>query len=272
MPRSRRKSKSTTSQVAAQPSPLFTCWENCTWRTQVTAGASISVWDENRDSDRIKCPGYVTEPLVVVCVHRAIIIRNNEILPMSSEFTPESERQRLQFLVSDLRNFVCSEASHRIGGECFFLSLRRRNCKYLDIWNNGIAGLDMRWLHQSLFKLSEFWLRASHRIYKPTSDMVPSIRRALCSHTCWETSSHTWNFPAESRGKRWAERCSTEISPWTDGKSLFLSLCLIFRPWSWRWAWMAWSTERPANVTWPASPASPAAASVPDECILYGCP
>ncbi|GLD63143.1 protein phosphatase 1H-like protein [Lates japonicus] len=30
---------------------------------------------------------------------RAIIIRNNEIVPMSTEFTPESERQRLQFLV-----------------------------------------------------------------------------------------------------------------------------------------------------------------------------
>lgn len=29
---------------------------------------------------------------------RAIIIRNGEIIPMSSEFTPESERQRLQFL------------------------------------------------------------------------------------------------------------------------------------------------------------------------------
>lgn len=172
---------------------------------------------------------------------------------MSSEFTPESERQRLQFLVSDPRNFVYSEASHRIGGECFFLSLRRRNCKYLDIWNNGIAGLDMRWWHQSLFKLSELWLWASHRIYKPTSDLVPSIRRALCSHTCWETSSHTWNFPAESRGKRWAERCSTEISPWTDGKWLLFSLCLIFCPWSWRWAWMAGSTERPANVTWPAA-------------------
>lgn len=35
------------------------------------------------------------------CVSRAIIIRNNEIVPMSTEFTPESERQRLQFLVSD---------------------------------------------------------------------------------------------------------------------------------------------------------------------------
>lgn len=34
-----------------------------------------------------------------VCVCRAIIIRNNEIIPMSTEFTPESERQRLQFLV-----------------------------------------------------------------------------------------------------------------------------------------------------------------------------
>uniref|UniRef100_A0A8C6WGE8 Protein phosphatase, Mg2+/Mn2+ dependent, 1H n=1 Tax=Neogobius melanostomus TaxID=47308 RepID=A0A8C6WGE8_9GOBI len=30
---------------------------------------------------------------------RAIIIRSGEVVPMSSEFTPESERQRLQFLV-----------------------------------------------------------------------------------------------------------------------------------------------------------------------------
>ncbi|XP_024282319.1 protein phosphatase 1H-like [Oncorhynchus tshawytscha] len=29
---------------------------------------------------------------------RAIIIRNNEVIPMSNEFTPESERQRLQYL------------------------------------------------------------------------------------------------------------------------------------------------------------------------------
>ncbi|XP_029103638.1 protein phosphatase 1H isoform X3 [Scleropages formosus] len=29
---------------------------------------------------------------------RAIIIRNNEVIPMSSEFTPETERQRLQYL------------------------------------------------------------------------------------------------------------------------------------------------------------------------------
>lgn len=33
-------------------------------------------------------------------VRRAIIIRNNEIIPVSTEFTPESERQRLQFLVN----------------------------------------------------------------------------------------------------------------------------------------------------------------------------
>lgn len=35
------------------------------------------------------------------CVCRAIIIRNNDIIPMSTEFTPESERQRLQFLVKN---------------------------------------------------------------------------------------------------------------------------------------------------------------------------
>uniref|UniRef100_A0A672MQP1 Protein phosphatase, Mg2+/Mn2+ dependent, 1J n=1 Tax=Sinocyclocheilus grahami TaxID=75366 RepID=A0A672MQP1_SINGR len=30
--------------------------------------------------------------------HRAIIVRNSEVIPMSNEFTPESERQRLQYL------------------------------------------------------------------------------------------------------------------------------------------------------------------------------
>ncbi|XP_029062061.1 protein phosphatase 1H isoform X2 [Monodon monoceros] len=48
--------------------------------------------------------------LIVICLlgklyvanagdSRAIIIRNGEIIPMSSEFTPETERQRLQYLV-----------------------------------------------------------------------------------------------------------------------------------------------------------------------------
>lgn len=35
--------------------------------------------------------------------YRAIIIRNGEVIPMSSEFTPETERQRLQYLVRNLR-------------------------------------------------------------------------------------------------------------------------------------------------------------------------
>lgn len=34
-----------------------------------------------------------------LCLYRAIIIRNGEVIPMSNEFTPESERQRLQLLV-----------------------------------------------------------------------------------------------------------------------------------------------------------------------------
>lgn len=43
---------------------------------------------------------YFSQLSLYVC--RAIIIRNNEIIPMSTEFTPESERQRLQFLVRKL--------------------------------------------------------------------------------------------------------------------------------------------------------------------------
>lgn len=37
--------------------------------------------------------------LFFFCVCRAIIVRNNEVIPMTNEFTPESERQRLQYLV-----------------------------------------------------------------------------------------------------------------------------------------------------------------------------
>lgn len=41
-------------------------------------------------------------PETILFPHRAIIVRNNEAIPMSTEFTPESERQRLQYLVSHL--------------------------------------------------------------------------------------------------------------------------------------------------------------------------
>ncbi|XP_016148507.1 protein phosphatase 1H-like isoform X1 [Sinocyclocheilus grahami] len=49
---------------------------------------------------------------------RAIIIRNGEIIPMSTEFTPESERQRLQFL-----GFM---QPHLLGGEFTHLEFPRR--------------------------------------------------------------------------------------------------------------------------------------------------
>lgn len=40
------------------------------------------------------------EPQPFLSLGRAIIVRNGEIIPMSREFTPETERQRLQLLVS----------------------------------------------------------------------------------------------------------------------------------------------------------------------------
>ncbi|XP_076860907.1 protein phosphatase 1H-like [Brachyhypopomus gauderio] len=49
---------------------------------------------------------------------RAIIIRNSEIIPMSTEFTPESERQRLQFM-----GFM---QPHLLGGEFTHLEFPRR--------------------------------------------------------------------------------------------------------------------------------------------------
>lgn len=39
-------------------------------------------------------------PKSFLSLGRAIIVRNGEIIPMSREFTPETERQRLQQLVS----------------------------------------------------------------------------------------------------------------------------------------------------------------------------
>ncbi|XP_066580356.1 protein phosphatase 1H [Amia ocellicauda] len=43
---------------------------------------------------------------------RAIIIRNGEVIPMSSEFTPESERQRLQFLAFMQPHLLGNEFTH----------------------------------------------------------------------------------------------------------------------------------------------------------------
>lgn len=39
------------------------------------------------------------KPQPSLSLGRAIIVRNGEIIPMSREFTPETERQRLQLLV-----------------------------------------------------------------------------------------------------------------------------------------------------------------------------
>ncbi|KAJ8373830.1 hypothetical protein SKAU_G00044100 [Synaphobranchus kaupii] len=43
---------------------------------------------------------------------RAIIIRNGEVIPMSTEFTPESERQRLQFLGYMQPHLLGNEFTH----------------------------------------------------------------------------------------------------------------------------------------------------------------
>ncbi|XP_004766645.1 protein phosphatase 1H isoform X3 [Mustela putorius furo] len=61
--------------------------------------------------------------LIVVCLlgklyvanagdSRAIIIRNGEIIPMSSEFTPETERQRLQYLAFMQPHLLGNEFTH----------------------------------------------------------------------------------------------------------------------------------------------------------------
>ncbi|XP_060100966.1 protein phosphatase 1H [Heteronotia binoei] len=61
--------------------------------------------------------------LIVVCLlgklyvanagdSRAIIIRNGEIIPMSSEFTPETERQRLQYLAYMQPHLLGNEFTH----------------------------------------------------------------------------------------------------------------------------------------------------------------
>ncbi|KFO91648.1 Protein phosphatase 1H, partial [Buceros rhinoceros silvestris] len=43
---------------------------------------------------------------------RAIIIRNGEVIPMSSEFTPETERQRLQYLAYMQPHLLGNEFTH----------------------------------------------------------------------------------------------------------------------------------------------------------------
>ncbi|XP_034791416.1 protein phosphatase 1H isoform X3 [Pan paniscus] len=61
--------------------------------------------------------------LIVICLlgklyvanagdSRAIIIRNGEIIPMSSEFTPETERQRLQYLAFMQPHLLGNEFTH----------------------------------------------------------------------------------------------------------------------------------------------------------------
>ncbi|XP_072511354.1 protein phosphatase 1H [Notamacropus eugenii] len=61
--------------------------------------------------------------LVVICLlgklyvanagdSRAIIVRNGEIIPMSSEFTPETERQRLQYLAFMQPHLLGNEFTH----------------------------------------------------------------------------------------------------------------------------------------------------------------
>ncbi|ELK02449.1 Protein phosphatase 1H [Pteropus alecto] len=45
-------------------------------------------------------------------VRKAIIIRNGEIVPMSSEFTPETERQRLQYLAFMQPHLLGNEFTH----------------------------------------------------------------------------------------------------------------------------------------------------------------
>ncbi|XP_053261866.1 protein phosphatase 1H isoform X1 [Podarcis raffonei] len=61
--------------------------------------------------------------LIVVCLlgklyvanagdSRAIIIRNGEVVPMSSEFTPETERQRLQYLAYMQPHLLGNEFTH----------------------------------------------------------------------------------------------------------------------------------------------------------------
>lgn len=92
--RSRGRSRSTLSPAAAQPSPSSTCRGSCTWPTPATAGAEIG-----NENGLPVCFVPQGSQFVFPCVCRAIIIRNNDIIPMSTEFTPESERQRLQFLV-----------------------------------------------------------------------------------------------------------------------------------------------------------------------------
>ncbi|KAJ8394002.1 hypothetical protein AAFF_G00055350 [Aldrovandia affinis] len=92
-------------------------------------GGGVEAPHESRDSSGLPGQGQMHRSLVVVFLlgklyvanagdSRAIIIRRGEVVPMSTEFTPESERQRLQFL-----GFM---QPHLLGNEFTHLEFPRR--------------------------------------------------------------------------------------------------------------------------------------------------
>lgn len=141
----------------------------------------------------------------VVCF-RALIIRAGEIIPMSSSFTPESERQRIQFLVREIW------ISHRI--------LILVNSVYSLVVFCSAAGLG-EW-----FSRTRMFVCILSRTKSPImehvcgftqedSSVFPFVSfspRLTCSRHCWETSSRTWSFPEGSRKKRSGRECCTETS------------------------------------------------------------
>lgn len=63
------------------------------------ANAGDSRWEKLGFIINIMCQQAFFSNSWLFFLCRAIIIRNNEVIPMTNEFTPESERQRLQYLV-----------------------------------------------------------------------------------------------------------------------------------------------------------------------------
>lgn len=166
MPRSRRRSRCTTLQVDAQPSLSFTYWGNYMWRTLATAGVCESSfpshlyfpfqfveWSKELyhiDLLVLLNCRFARTKVFLTCVCRAIIIRNNEIIPMSKEFTPESERQRLQFLV---RKFCAMLLNEGVGHTRPYS--KTHTLVNVKIWNLTLVKLKIIHVTVSVFDMKD---------------------------------------------------------------------------------------------------------------------
>jgi len=104
---------------------------------------------------------------------------------MSNEFTPESERQRLQYLVS--HPCYCPKWN----SHCKF-------CSFIILCDCSITILD-------------------HQFYNTYIMSVSLLSRASSNRSCLGTSLHILNSPDASNTRNSARKCSTETTQWLAG-------------------------------------------------------